>query len=241
MHVHILGTLNQRTGILMPKIYSAAEIEERKIAKKERARKRKEKLDKAYKLNEGTTKKETAAQIKAEAIRQAKKDVRKEKQKARLLATKEVTEKTILGVPDNKKIGKMGKLSLAALDRIAQLGFDPLEQSVNIARGTAFREDHPFLQRFEMALTDWCDTLGAFDELDLLEVERFKDAGIKALSNSFTPIDIRSKHTMELMTYLYPKRKSMEMSVETAAPVMTVTPLTEDEVDLVNEKIKERD
>ncbi len=224
----------------MAKTYSVIELEERKQARKKRAKIRKDKLDAAYRLNGGTTKKETAAQIKSEALKLAKEDLRKEKQKARLLATKEVTEKTILGVPDNKSIGRHGKLSLAALDRIAQLGFDPLEQSVNIARGKAFREDHPFLNRFEMALTDWCDTLGAFDELDLLEVERFKDAGIKALSNSFTPIDIRSKHTMELMTYLYPKRKSMEMSIEPNKAEMTVSPLTDEEVDLFMAKFQER-
>lgn len=240
MHVQNLGTLNRRTGILMTKkIYTEEELAHKAAEKKKRAKSRRDAI-RADVGEIGETAKQKRARIKKQANTAARAKIKLENRKAMLLASKEVTERTILGIPEGKGVRKMGKLSLAVLDRIAQLGFDPLEQSVNIARGTAFKEDHPFTNRFEMTLTDWCDTLGSFDELDLLEVERFKEEGLKILKNSFTPIDLRSKHTMELLTYLYPKRKSMEMSIEPTRGEMTVTPLTDDEVDLFNAKFMER-
>ena len=241
MHVQILGTLNRRTGIPMSKKeLTEEEVEAKAALRRVRAKARREKQKEEKKKRGYETMKETKARLKKQSETDYRAKLKREKQKAMLLATNEITERTMLGYPDNKKPRKMGKLSLAVLDRIAQLGFDPLEQSVNIARGTAFKEDHPFLTKFEMTLTDWCDSLGSFDELDLLEVERFKVDGLKALKNSFTPIDLRSKHTMELLTYLYPKRKSMEMAIDTGRPDMTVTPLTDEEVEIFNSKFMER-
>ena len=186
------------------------------------------------------TSKETKQRMRKQAQTKARLKQKQEREKAVMLGANEITERTALGIPPDRKFTKANKLTLAAMDRVAQLGFDPLKQSVRIAQGKAFREDHPFLLRFDMVLTDWIDTLSSFDELDLMTVEKFKHEGHKALMDSFTPIDIRSKHTMELMTYIYPKRKAMEMSVNQDVPAMTVSPLTDEEIEQFNAKYKER-
>ncbi len=129
---------------------------------------------------------------------------------------------------------------MAAIERIAQLGFDPLAQSVKIAQGKMLKEDHPWLQTFRGVMDQWYDTLESFDAIDLMDLEKFKKAGVKALSNSLTPPDLRSKHTLELIQYIYPKRKAMEMVVENPRAEMIVTPLTSDEVDIFNSKFSER-
>lgn len=166
-----------------------------------------------------------------------------EERKAKLLAESAMTARTHLGLPEEfnlRKMGKYNRLSLTVLERIAQLGFDPLEQSVKIAKGQMLFEDHPFLDTFESVMQGWYEKLESFEDLDIYDIERFKAEGIKALTLSFTPLELRSRHTLELMNYLYPKRKSMEMEVKTNQADMRVTPLTEEEVVIFNAKFKER-
>lgn len=216
----------------------AADLKKKKASVR-RALKRK--IAKAEKVRAGT---ETYTEEKARKVKEARakinETVRNETAKAIMLGSDHITAASILGQPENKRISKIGKLSLAAIERIAQLGFDPLEQSVKIAQGKLLKEDHPFLSEFKMLVEEMTDTLESFEPIEFEDLERFRKVGIKALSNSLTPADLRSKHTLELIQYIYPKRKSIEMAVQTDRPDMAVTTLTPDEVKLFESKFRDR-
>ena len=191
-------------------------------------------------IEQHETKSELAARLKRETTSRIREAVKIENRKAKLLAEKEMTARTVLGEPENRGTSRYKRMSMAVLERVAQLGFDPLEQSVKIARGQSLKEDHPFLSKFQSIMDEWCETLESFEELDALEVDKFRAEGIKALAGSFTPIEMRSRHTLELLNYIYPKRKAMEMTIDTGRPDMTVTELQEHEVDTFMDKFEER-
>lgn len=186
------------------------------------------------------TESERRARVKKEMHEKVKNAIEMEEKKAHLLASDIMTKNTMLGMPEGGPISKAGKLTLAAIERIAQLGFDPLEQSVRIAQGKMLKEDHAFLPEFKAVLDEWYDTLESFDAIDMDDLERFRKMGIKALTRSTTPADLRSKHTLELIQYIYPKRKAMEMAVQTDRAPLLVTTLTEYEVEVFRSKYQGR-
>lgn len=166
-----------------------------------------------------------------------------ERRKAKMLAAEQVTLKTMLGQPEDSDLTKLSrnkKLTITILERFAELNFDPLDQAVKIAQGKALKEDHPFLQDFKDQVFWFIQQLEEFEEIEISDMHKFLQEGTRALSEVHTPIEIRSRHTLELLQYLYPKRKAMELKVEDVRPPMEVSPLTEEEVEIFNAKFLER-
>lgn len=129
-------------------------------------------------------------------------------------------------------VSKSGKqISTAGAHlKMAELNFDPLAMSVAIAKGELLTKDHPFL----VEITAWCfkrlADLEKGAKIDWnSEIEIILEKARESLTDSHTPINIRSDHVKELMSYLYPKLKATEHT-GTIEHHLKVKPLTSEEV-----------
>ena len=118
---------------------------------------------------------------------------------------------------------------------IADMGFDPLEQAVKIAKGESLKQDNPFLQDFLnyiQTLRGFADYLQGKDNQRLFGalLDKFEAEGAEALCGSMTNPEHRVKMTIELLQYLHPKQAAVKHSVENTHTIR-VKPLTDSEMD----------
>lgn len=206
--------------------------EERRQRSRDLAQKRKKRRKLSKRLVKNAKVEDTAETIQAEWY------------KAKLQGKDKITLNTITAT-DNETAPEFQqaitrRMTFAALEKMAKLKFDPMEESIKIARGDLLQKDHPFLETLNQQLMKWFTVSDSLDLIDTYEIEQFRRECRKALRNSFTPLDIRSRHVIELMNYIYPKKKSIEVDVKEAIKPMVVSTLTSDEVHLFKEKFHER-
>ena len=117
-----------------------------------------------------------------------------------------------------------------AKDAMANANFDPLLESIKIAKGEALTEDHPFLKE----LGKWVRNLSDKIEQKHYKVERedledLLGRAEKSLTDSWVPHSLRSLHIKDLLNYVYPKLKSTEHTGQIQHD-LKVQPLTKDEM-----------
>lgn len=130
-------------------------------------------------------------------------------------------------------VGTPNKLTKQAIERMEELNFDPLEFAVAIARGEELCTDHPvwpILQQWLLELKDVVASKQWASMPTLEKIDQFASYCEKLLKESYTPIDVRSRHTLELLNYVYPKRKAMEVDFPGNSEGGPVKELTADEV-----------
>jgi hypothetical protein len=127
------------------------------------------------------------------------------------------------------------RMTVGAHQRLAELNFDPLEWSVKIARGEALTTDHPFLK----VMREWHLTmLVAIEKSEPIDwqyqLEKLLVQASTSLSDSWVPLNLRSDHIKELMSYLYPKLKAVEHSGNVKTDI-SLKPLTKNEVEIFSQ------
>lgn len=97
--------------------------------------------------------------------------------------------------------------------RLEELGFDPLQFVTAVAKGEALTKNHPFLSIASSRLTQWLQRIANEQTVNTEDIEEFRDDLIKALTDSWTPIDIRNRNALELIKYIHPQLKSQDMNI----------------------------
>lgn len=128
------------------------------------------------------------------------------------------------------------------LIKFRQMGFDPLEMSIKISKGEELQTTHPFLKVLDGWIMQWkkawqVNKEATIDEQDLNELYRLAEP---YLLGKYTPIDIRSKHILELVQYIHAKKKAIDLKVsgQLGLPT-TVMPLNNDEIKKFKSYFKE--
>jgi len=116
-----------------------------------------------------------------------------------------------MATSDKKTPVHSRKRTKELLQRLEEMGADPLKFAVDVMDGRELTTDHPFLKvlynhlrPLRRAIKDDKEALRAMEELE--------DVAVKYLRNGHVPIEIRSRHALELLQYMYPKRKSVDHS-----------------------------
>lgn len=144
---------------------------------------------------------------------------------------------------ERKRMGRKGAetrkrnklIRESAATRMEEMGFDPLEVLVSVAKGEAMYEDHPFLPVLRKYLDEVDDVLrylegeGAYGLLDRLWVE-----AQGYLFDTYTPKEQRIKVATELMQYARPKLKQVE-HIQESVDSGQAMPLTKTDVLLFKE------
>lgn len=126
--------------------------------------------------------------------------------------------------------GSRDKKTIRIMELCEKYNFDPVEASIQIAAGKALHEKHPFLKTLRYYLD--------FIEADLRSVKQRPDGidrckelwnqGRAELTGCYTPIEIRSKHITDLLQYIHPKKKAIDLSIG-MEEIVDNTPITEEE------------
>jgi len=106
-----------------------------------------------------------------------------------------------------RKKGTPNKKTQALLDRLEELACDPLELSAKIALGEELDGPHPSLSSFHAfadKLAKLEDKGGAVTPELIEELRTLVDDN---LTSGYVPLELRSKHIVDLMQYAHPKRK----------------------------------
>ena len=130
------------------------------------------------------------------------------------------------------------RTTLAAHHRILdELDYDPLAAAVDVAKGNALTKDHPFLKLLTDTLANWQRRIANNETILVEEVEELSELGIKMLTDSWVPHDMRIKTIMELISYLYPKRKAVDINKTSKKEVaVVVAPLSEQDLNSFKRK-----
>lgn len=108
-----------------------------------------------------------------------------------------------------RKKGSLGKRTLEAAAKLDEMGCDPLEMSAMIAMGEHLQTDHPMLPR----IIRYIDRLREAHKNKTVKqrhIDLIESNIRKALTDTYVPLELRSKHVVDLMQYLYPKRAAIK-------------------------------
>ena len=134
-----------------------------------------------------------------------------------------------------RKPGSRPKSLQAIQDIMDEHGFNPVEMSLKIVKGEVLTEDHPFLKTLYEYI---CMIEGHCHEDDgrgvLTRCKELWNTAKNQLADCYTPIELRSKHILELMNYLHPKKKAIEITAASELQGSAV-PLTPADVLLFEE------
>lgn len=112
--------------------------------------------------------------------------------------------------------GTPNKITMNVVSALDRLGCDPLELSAKIALGEELDGPHPSLKAFYAfadKLAGLEDTGGAVTPELIEELRGLIDDN---LTRGYVPMELRSKHIADLMRYLYPTRRAIEVKAEIA-------------------------
>ena len=113
-----------------------------------------------------------------------------------------------------------------AKDEMAKANFDPLLESIKIAKGEALTEDHPFLTVLEKWARRFSDKIDKNHyNMESSDIDDLLELAEEALTDSYVPISLRATHIRDLLNYVYPKLKSTEHTGQIQHD-MKVQPLT---------------
>lgn len=113
--------------------------------------------------------------------------------------------------------GNLHRRSRQLSDQLKELDCDPVEFLASVMNGKAMREPHPFL---EHVISFVNSVLNIPDHIeDIAEKERFKEQVQQLLKSAHyflfeghVPIELQTKVGIELMQYMYAKRKTIEVT-----------------------------
>lgn len=110
--------------------------------------------------------------------------------------------------------GVPSRVTRELVARLEELNCDPLELSAKIAKGEELDGPHPSLSKFYAfteKLTDLVDKGGAVTPELVEELRSLVDDN---LTRGYVPLELRSKHIIDLMRYTYPQRRAVEVKAE---------------------------
>lgn len=192
------------------------------------------------------TKKQKSTPEKISKISKSKKDGRKNSGWAVAKQAKEpVVTRTDYKSPT--------KLTKDAWKRMHEdMNFDPLEYAVRIAKGEELTQDHPFLARLLDFLGILEKKLATIEVAEgdekseknkqyaLMTIEQLQKESEKMLSDNWVSHELRSKHILELLKYIYPQRKSMDhMHSGSVEMDINIKPLTKEEIVIYEQRFDE--
>jgi hypothetical protein len=121
--------------------------------------------------------------------------------------------------------GAPNKRTVALLDRLDELGCDPLELSAKIALGYELDGPHPSYKAFKKIAEDIQALAGTGEPVPEDLADKLLLLVEDQLTKGYVPIELRSKHIADLMQYSYPKRKAVEVDANlNVKPVPKVDP-----------------
>ena len=124
-------------------------------------------------------------------------------------------------------------------EQMASNNFDPLLESIKIAKGEALTEDHPFLLVMEKWVRNMADKVEKKRyKIEREDLEDLLGQAEIALSDSWVPIALRATHIRDLLNYVYPKLKSTEHTGQIQHD-MKVQPLTRAEINKFNKSFRD--
>lgn len=102
---------------------------------------------------------------------------------------------------------------------MADKDFDPLEESIKIAKGEfESGEEHEALNSIMQIVEDWKELAEEGKPIPMEELDGFQGILYQILSNHI-PLEIREKHILNLIKYVYPALKSAEVNVNHSGEV----------------------
>jgi len=109
--------------------------------------------------------------------------------------------------PAGRTPGTPNKRSLDAAKRLEDLGADPLERAAKIMLGNDCGEDHPFLAELRRFLARFRANPDKITEKTLKSLE----GRAEKMLSGHVPLDLQARMATELMKYLYPQRKAIDV------------------------------
>ena len=132
-----------------------------------------------------------------------------------------------------QRSGKMPqRLTKNAWNRMHdEFDYDPLAAAVNVAKGKGLTEDHPFLKPLIDALTDIRKKAATGAKIDPDSVDTLIKLAEEMLTDSWVTHELRGRFILELLSYIYPKRKAIEATHSGSVQVdMTIKPMMASEI-----------
>lgn len=117
--------------------------------------------------------------------------------------------------------GIPNKITQDVAKTLDELGCNPLELSAKIALGEELDGPHPSLKKF-YAITADLEALAKTEEHPALQalVQALGALIDESLTHGYVPIELRSKHIVDLTQYILPKRKAVEVSGPGGGPLV---------------------
>jgi len=126
-----------------------------------------------------------------------------------------------------------------AKELFEQYGFDPIEELVQVVRGNHLASDHPFLTNLLVYVSHIRDlsceepTPATHREIRKL-CDQLVQKGTEALQETYIRPEIKIKTLTELARYAHPTMKAVDVNLHTSDVEGAATPLTVDDVMLVD-------
>jgi hypothetical protein len=119
-----------------------------------------------------------------------------------------------------RKKGTPNKITQDVAKTLDELGCNPLELSARIALGEELDGPHPALSAFRKIASKLMEAV-AKENLDKAasSLEALSALIEDQLTKGYVPIELRSKHIVDLTQYILPKRKAVEHSGPGGGPV----------------------
>lgn len=116
------------------------------------------------------------------------------------------------GGRNSSRAGVPNKRTQETLDRLAEMGCDPLELSAKIALGQELDGPHPAVGEFRRLVHDLQNALDGKGDDPHLFPDRLEALIDEHLLAGYVPIELRSKHIADLMQYSHPKLKAVDVT-----------------------------
>lgn len=110
--------------------------------------------------------------------------------------------------------GTPNKITQNVMQRLAELKCDPLDLSAKIALGQDLDGPHPALGAFYAFADDLAKLEDKGGAVTPELVEALRELIDDNLTRGYVPLELRSKHIVDLMRYTYPQRRAVEVKAE---------------------------
>lgn len=114
------------------------------------------------------------------------------------------------GGRNSSRKGIPNKRSQELIDRLGELGCDPLELSAKIAMGQELDGPHPAVGEFRRLVHDLQNAIDGKGDDPTLFPDRLDALINDHLLAGYVPIELRSKHIVDLMQYSHHKLKAID-------------------------------
>lgn len=120
--------------------------------------------------------------------------------------------------------GTPNKATQNLVSRLEELGCDPLELSAKIALGQELDGPHPTLKTFRVLLGKLGEALEDDPEVEEALALHAELCHLveEHLTKGYVPMELRSKHIVDLTNYVHPKRQAIAVSGPDEEPISTL-------------------